>query len=266
MAAALFYVPLFVPIVPALVKNINLLSLWNTPALNLLPVMLLGSRLVTVPRVAVLRIAGVITLLTLLIVAASPFVAFALLKTGVENDAAYARLLMEATEREWHKDTDKPLKLIGGPFALVSTAAFYGKDRPSTYPQFSRYLAPWVDDNRIARDGMAIMCSDWALCLQYMDAVAARYGGGRRAGRSARGAGARRAGGGGGEGGPSHQAPVFRRQRNERADSSAGRGRGAVDSHAADWRAADPVRVRRRDGWKCASAGGMGSVPHAAAD
>jgi 4-amino-4-deoxy-L-arabinose transferase-like glycosyltransferase len=181
MAAALFYVPLFVPIVPALVKNINLLSLWNTPALNLLPVMLLGSRLVTVPRVAVLRIAGVITLLTLLIVAASPFVAFALLKTGVENDAAYARLLMEATEREWHKDTDKPLKLIGGPFALVSTAAFYGKDRPSTYPQFSRYLAPWVDDNRIARDGMAIMCSDWALCLQYMDAVAARYGGGRRA-------------------------------------------------------------------------------------
>ena len=180
-AAILFYVPLFVPIVPALVKNINLLSLWNTPALNLLPVMLLGSPLVTAPRVAVLRIAGVITVLTVLIVAASPFVALALLETGVENDAAYARLLMEATEREWRKDTDKPLKLIGGPFALVSTAAFYGKDRPSTYPQFSRYLAPWVDDERIARDGMAIMCSDWALCLQYMDAVAARYGGGRRA-------------------------------------------------------------------------------------
>ncbi|MEJ0074895.1 MAG: glycosyltransferase family 39 protein [Alphaproteobacteria bacterium] len=180
-AAILFYVPLFVPIVPALIKNINLLSLWNTPALNLLPVMLLGSPLVAVPRAAVLRIAGVVTVLTLLIVAASPFVAFALLRTGVENDAAYARLLMEATEREWHKDRDKPLRLIGGPFALVSTAAFYGKDRPSTYPQFSRYLAPWVDDERIARDGMAIMCSDWALCLQYMDAVATRYGGGRRA-------------------------------------------------------------------------------------
>jgi 4-amino-4-deoxy-L-arabinose transferase-like glycosyltransferase len=181
VAANLFYVPLFVPIVPALIKSINLLSLWNTPALNLLPVMLLGSPLVTVPRVAVLRIAGVATALTLLIVAASPFVAFALLRTGVENDAAYARLLMEATEREWHKDTKKPLKLIAGPFALVSTAAFYGEDRPSTYPQFSRYLAPWVNDERVARDGMAIMCSDWALCLQYMDAIAAQYGGGRRA-------------------------------------------------------------------------------------
>jgi hypothetical protein len=115
--------------------------------------------------------------LTLLFVLASPFVAFALLKSGVENDAAYARLLMEATEREWHKDTGKPLKLIGGPFALVSTAAFYGKDRPSTYAHFSNYLSPWVDEARIGREGIAIMCFDTDLCRQYMSEVAARYGG-----------------------------------------------------------------------------------------
>jgi 4-amino-4-deoxy-L-arabinose transferase-like glycosyltransferase len=177
VAANLFYVPLVLPVVPALIKNINLLSLWNTPALNLLPVMLLGSPLVTVPRVVVLRIASVVTVLTLLFVLASPFVAFALLKRGVENDAAYARLLMEATEREWRKDTGKPLKLIGGPFTLVSTASFYGKDRPSTYAHFSNYLSPWVDDARIARDGMAIMCFDTELCRHYMGEIAARYGG-----------------------------------------------------------------------------------------
>jgi len=176
-AGILFWIPLLLPIVPALIKNINLLSLWNTPGLNLLPVMLLGSGLVIVPRVAVLRITGVVTVLTLVFVAASPLVAFALLKSGVENDAAYARLLMQAAEREWHKDTGKPLKLIGGPFALVSTAAFYGKDRPSTYAHFSNYLSPWVDDARIARDGMAIMCDDTWLCRHYTDEVAARYGG-----------------------------------------------------------------------------------------
>ena len=180
-AAILFWAPLLLPVVPALIKNISLLSLWNTPALNLLPVMLLGSALVIVPRAAVLRIASVVTALTLLIVAASPLVAFALLKSGVENDAAYARLVMEATEREWHKDVNKPLKLIAGPFALVSTAAFYGADRPSTYAHFSNYLSPWVDDARIARDGMAIMCEDTVLCLHFMEEVAARYGGGRRA-------------------------------------------------------------------------------------
>jgi hypothetical protein len=157
--ATLFWVPLLLPVVPALVKNISLLSLWNTPALNLLPVMLLGSSLTTVPRAAVLRIAAVVTAATLVIVAASPFIGYALLRAGVENDAAYARLVMKAADRAWHKDTGKPLKLIAGPFVLVSSASFYGQDRPSTYAQFSRYLSPWVDDARIARDGMVVMIS-----------------------------------------------------------------------------------------------------------
>lgn len=180
VAAALFWTPLALPLAPALIKNISLLSLWNTPALNLLPVMLLGSPRLTVPRVAVLRIASIVTLSTLLVVAASPLVAFALLKGGVENDAAYARLLMQAAEREWHRTTDKPLKLIAGPFTLVSSAAFYGKDRPSTYAHFSKYLSRWVDDARLRREGMAILCVDVPLCLQFMEQVAAPFGGGRR--------------------------------------------------------------------------------------
>jgi 4-amino-4-deoxy-L-arabinose transferase-like glycosyltransferase len=179
-AAILFWTPILLPIVPALIKNISLLSLWNTPALNLLPVMLLAPPLVVVPRVAVLRIASVVTALTLLFVVASPVVAFVLLKSGVENNAAYARLLMEATEREWREATDKPLRMIAGPFVLVSTAAFYGKDRPSTFAHFSKYLSPWADDARIRRDGMAIMCEDTPLCRQYTDEVAARYGGAAR--------------------------------------------------------------------------------------
>ena len=180
VAAAQFWTPLALPVVPALIKNISLLSLWNTPALNLLPVMLLGSPRLVVPRVAVLRVASVVAVVTALIVAASPFVAFALLKRGVENDAAYAQLLMQAAEREWHRTTDKPLKLIAGPFTLVSSASFYGKDRPSTYAHFSKYLSPWVDDARIRREGMAILCVDVPLCLQFMEHVAAPFGGGRR--------------------------------------------------------------------------------------
>jgi 4-amino-4-deoxy-L-arabinose transferase-like glycosyltransferase len=180
LAAILFWTPLLLPLVAALITGTSLLSLWSTPALNLLPVMLLGARL-ALPRVAVLRIATVITLVTLLIVAVSPLVAFVLLKSGVENNAAYARLLMEATEREWHKRIDKPLKLIAGPFPLVSSAAFYGKDQPSTYAHFSKYLSPWVNDERIRRGGMAIMCEDTPLCLQFMEHVAAPFGGGRRA-------------------------------------------------------------------------------------
>jgi 4-amino-4-deoxy-L-arabinose transferase-like glycosyltransferase len=180
ISAVLFYVPLLLPVVPALIKDITLLSLWNTPALNLLPVMMLGSPLLTVPRVVVVRMAWAITALTLLIVAASPFIAFALLKAGVENDAAYAKLVMQAADREWAATTDKPLKIVAGPFVLASSAAFYGKDKPSTFAHFSNYLSPWVNDARIKREGMAILCNDAPLCLQYMNDVAARFGGGRR--------------------------------------------------------------------------------------
>ena len=181
-AAFLFWVPLLLPVVPSLAKNIILLSLWNTPALNLLPVMLLGSPLVVLPRVALLRLAAVSVAVTLLAVLASPIVAFAILKRGVENDAAYARLVMQAAEREWHETTGKPLTLIAGPFVLVSTAAFYGTDEPSTFASFSPYLSPWVDDARISREGMAIMCpADDTFCLQGMEIMLARGPAGRRA-------------------------------------------------------------------------------------
>jgi hypothetical protein len=158
-ATLLFWTPLVLPLVPALAKGIALLSLWSTPALNLLPVMALGSPRVIVPRVVVQRIAAVVTVLTLLVVAISPVIAFVILKQGVENDAPYVRLLMQATEREWRQVTDKPLKLIAGPFILVSSAAFYGTDRPSTYADFSPYLSPWVDEARIAREGVAVMAA-----------------------------------------------------------------------------------------------------------
>jgi 4-amino-4-deoxy-L-arabinose transferase-like glycosyltransferase len=158
-AALMFWTPLLLPFIPAAIKGIVLLSLWNTLALNLLPVMALASPLVIVPRTAVLRMASVVTVLTLLIVVASPFIAFVILRQGVENDAAYARLVMQATEREWRQVTDKPLKLIAGPFILVSSAAFYGTDRPSTYADFSPYLSPWIDDARIAREGVAVMAA-----------------------------------------------------------------------------------------------------------
>ncbi len=183
-AAALFWTPLLLPVVPALIKNISLLSLWSTPALNLLPVMMLASPKITVPRVTVLRIAGVITAVTLFIVLISPVIAFVILKTGVENNAAYARLIMRAAEQEWHKTIDKPLTMIAGPFVLVSSAAFYGADKPSTFANFSSYLSPWATEERLSRDGMAIMCeaeSDDPSCLRDMERHAAQAPGARRA-------------------------------------------------------------------------------------
>jgi 4-amino-4-deoxy-L-arabinose transferase-like glycosyltransferase len=180
-AAILFYGPLLLPLVAAAASRTNLLSLWSEPALALLPVMMLASPLIVLARATLVTMAAIAIAITVAVLVASPLVAAAILKSGTENYAAYGRLVMAAVEREWQATTSKPLRLIGGPFVLVSTASFYAADRPSTYANFSRYLSPGVDDARIAREGIAVVCpADMPFCLPFMDAIAARGPAGRR--------------------------------------------------------------------------------------
>jgi hypothetical protein len=136
---------------------------------------------VTVSRIAVARLAAIVTAVTLLILACSPLVAFAILKIGVENNAAYSWLAAAAAERLWRETSDRPLRLVAGPFTLASSAAFYIADAPSTYADFSRYLSPWVDDARLARDGAVIICpQDDGVCRKNMDDLTARGPAGKR--------------------------------------------------------------------------------------
>jgi 4-amino-4-deoxy-L-arabinose transferase-like glycosyltransferase len=174
-AAILFWAPLLVPILVAAVTRTNLLSLWNMPALNLLPVVLLGSTLVTVTRDQVTRVAAVSVFVSVLALIASPLVALAMLRAGVENYASYARPLAQAVDHEWKASTDRPLRLLAGPFAVVSSVAMYIPDRPTTFADFSHYLSPWVDDERMAREGVAVACpavETW--CIDAMLALTAK--------------------------------------------------------------------------------------------
>jgi 4-amino-4-deoxy-L-arabinose transferase-like glycosyltransferase len=173
-AMLLFWTPLLLPIAVALPRQANLLSLWNAPALNLLPVMMLASPLVTVSRLAVRRLAAIVTAITLIAVLSSPLVALAVFKQGVENEAGYARLAAAAIESQWHDTTKAPLRLVAGPFALASAATFYMSERPSTFADFSRYLSPWATPERLAPDGFAIICpADLSWCVSQMNGIVA---------------------------------------------------------------------------------------------
>jgi 4-amino-4-deoxy-L-arabinose transferase-like glycosyltransferase len=188
-ATVLFWTPLLLPIPAALAARTDLLSLWNGPALGLLPVMMLASPRVVLPRVALVRLAAIVTAITLLALVASPIAALTILMRGVENDAAYTKLAAEAIEKEWHQTTNSPLRLVAGPFALVDSAAFYMIDKPSTYADFgsdtytsfSPYLSPWVSEARIAREGIAIVCeAEDHHCLSDMSKFVAGGPPGRR--------------------------------------------------------------------------------------
>jgi 4-amino-4-deoxy-L-arabinose transferase-like glycosyltransferase len=158
-ATLLFWIPLLLPIVVAAARQINLLSVWNEPSFSLLPVMMLASPLVIVSRLAATRIAFCAAAYTVIALAASPIVAWVLLERGVENSAAYSKLVAAAIERQWRETSTAPLGLVGGQFALSNSAAFYLADKPSSYADFSGYLSPWVTAQRIDRDGIAIVCA-----------------------------------------------------------------------------------------------------------
>src|SRR5262249_47783602 len=89
-------------------------------------------------------------------------------------------LLADRVEQEWRRSSDRPLRLVGGDLDLANTVAFYLKDRPSTFPVSEPQLAPWATDERIARDGIAVVChAIGALCTHRLvdvpvEAIAAR--------------------------------------------------------------------------------------------
>jgi 4-amino-4-deoxy-L-arabinose transferase-like glycosyltransferase len=173
-AALLFWLPLLVPIAVAVAMKTKLVSLWNIPALNLLPVVLMSSPKIVLPRFSLKVMAIVALIVPLVSIAISPGVAWIRLKYGGENHASYAQLAGEALATEWHRTTDKPLRLVAGPFGLISTAAAYMKDKPSTFADFDLYLSPWAVQPRIDREGLAIICpSDYYLiCMEAMNRYA----------------------------------------------------------------------------------------------
>jgi 4-amino-4-deoxy-L-arabinose transferase-like glycosyltransferase len=179
-ATVLFWTPLLLPIAVAVVKHTNLLSVWNEPSVALLPVMMLASPLIKVSRQAAAWIAACAVSYTVLALIASPFVAYVLLERGVENNAAYARLLAAATEELWLATTDKPLALVGGRFLLVNPVTFYMPDKPASFSDFYPYLSPWATPKRVAR-GMAIVCEPKDdFCLGAMNGYLGANPSGRR--------------------------------------------------------------------------------------
>src|SRR5262249_5941402 len=75
IAAIVFWLPLAMPIVMAIILKVSMIPLWSMPALTLLPVMLLGSPMVKIPRDAVIGMAATAAAITVVAALVSPVVA-----------------------------------------------------------------------------------------------------------------------------------------------------------------------------------------------
>lgn len=175
MALVAFWAPLLAATLAAIAARALIVSLWAMPALTLLPVVLLAAPAIVVPRANLVRLLRVAVALPVIATLAAPAIAYVIHRNGVPNYATHYRLLARAIDRAWHETSARPLRLVGSYTNVVNGVAFYLPDRPSTYEVVGPSETPWVDDARVARDGIALVCPvKEAICLRAVETFAAR--------------------------------------------------------------------------------------------
>ena len=152
-----FIMPILLPAVAAIAAKSQVVSLWAMSAMTLLPVVLLSSPLLTVPRAAVVYIVAIAVAVPVAATLLSPVIAFVIHERGVPNNAMHYQQLAAAIDRTWRETTDRPLSFVGGDSVLAYGTVFYLSDRPQAYTDDRD--APIVDPGRVAHAGIVLVCT-----------------------------------------------------------------------------------------------------------
>jgi hypothetical protein len=157
LAALAFWAVLLVPAVIAPLAGVRLVSLWSMSAWTLLPVMLLSSPRVSLPRRDAVNIVTLAVVFPLLMVALAPAIAFALHRAGVPPGSAHSSELAEPVERVWRDTTPAPLRVFSGFDEFTDGVAFYLPSHPLAVHVLDG-TASQALEARIGRDGIALLC------------------------------------------------------------------------------------------------------------
>jgi 4-amino-4-deoxy-L-arabinose transferase-like glycosyltransferase len=169
--------PLVLAALAAIVMRVEIVSLWAMSAVTLLPVVLLSSPRLNVTRKAAAQLLALSIIFPVAMTLASPVIAVAIHRNGVPNYATHYLLIAQAVDRAWHEHTDKPLRIVGSYTNIVNGVVFYLKDKPVTFDIMSPETTPWVDEDSIKRDGIALVCPvPETACMQTMQARTDRAG------------------------------------------------------------------------------------------
>jgi hypothetical protein len=169
-----FALPLVLPMMFAVATREQVVSLWSIGSMTLLPVVLLASPAIVVPKVAVRRILAVAVAFPLVALALSPLIAYVIHREGVPNYSAHYRGLAQAVEKTWRETSDRPLRFLGSYNNLLYGALFYLPENVSPLEIVEPRVTPWIDEAEVARAGIALVCPvEEAACMKAMEDRAA---------------------------------------------------------------------------------------------
>jgi hypothetical protein len=142
------------------------------PAWTLLPVLLLSSPNLTWRALDTRRVVLIAIALPLIMLIASPVIAFVVQRNGPPPAAAQAQLLAAQIEREWNQVTPQPLRFVGGSEEIAYGVIAYAVDRPRALPHMAQ-----PGETELRRSGMVLVCfADDAGCKAQVSARAAAPG------------------------------------------------------------------------------------------
>jgi hypothetical protein len=169
--------PFILAALVAIAVQARLDPLWSMSGMTLLPVVLLSSPLLSVNRAAAIRLTAMAVIFPLIMVAVSPAIAIVLHRNSLQNNyGTHYRLIAQAVQRAWQAQTSAPLRIVGSFRTVADGTNPYFPSRPATYAMTSPWRTPWVDEDRIKREGIAIVCPQPETdCMQALNAYATRY-------------------------------------------------------------------------------------------
>jgi 4-amino-4-deoxy-L-arabinose transferase-like glycosyltransferase len=142
-----FAAPFAFAVLIAMLLTVAIESIWVTPAMTLLPIVLLSS----------------------------PLVALGVQLSGVPEHGSDYRAVAAAVERAWRAQTDRPLRIVGSN-TFVNGIVFYFENQPATFDIDNPKQTPWVSDDRIRREGAAMVCPETdAFCMRALGGYAAYF-------------------------------------------------------------------------------------------
>jgi hypothetical protein len=163
--ALMFWAVLLLPIPIALAANAQLVSTWAIPTMTLLPIVLLGSPLLTLKTDTSIRIVAVAIAFPFLALLVAPLVALNVFLNPNATGASYYRLLSTEVQRIWRDETDRPIRLVVGHRGAAVGTAFYSADHPVVNPRdtatddTSRRSSLFnLDSDTVRRQGVAAVC------------------------------------------------------------------------------------------------------------
>jgi 4-amino-4-deoxy-L-arabinose transferase-like glycosyltransferase len=159
MLVWLLAVPLVLPVLTVPIIGVILTPLWTMSGWFLLPIILLAPPQIALARVSTMRVALAVAVITAVVFAAAPVVAWRSFTAESKSGRACCRAVSDALTRTWRTTTGRPLTIVSGDTSLSQAVAFYSPDHPDSMPDNAFGLPPpWITDDRRAREGWAIVC------------------------------------------------------------------------------------------------------------